>query len=138
MHQEEQQSTNICKILKLTNGETIIGNITKETVSYIDVVTPLKVMLYLRPDDETMSLSVIKWDPTFNYTMPIRIYKNSIVACAEPTDVMLKNYDEILEHSTKKILKQDKPLSEDGGDEITELNDAMTELLKRIKPDILH
>jgi hypothetical protein len=136
MHQEEQESIKICKILKLSNGETIIGNITKETVSYIDINAPLKVLLFVRPDENSMSLSVIKWDPTFNYTMPVRIYKNSIVACAEPTELMLKNYDEILEQSSKRLEKEDEPVEQ--GDEITELNDAMTELLRRIKPDTLH
>jgi hypothetical protein len=136
MHQkEEREDVNICKILKLSNGETIIGNVTKETVSYIDIDMPLKVLLFLRPDQQTMSLSVVKWDPTFDYNLPIRIYKNSIVACAEPTEMMMKNYDEIMEQTSKRLLKEEDKIPED---EITELNDMMTELLKRIKPDTLH
>jgi hypothetical protein len=134
MHQEEQQDIKICKVLKLSNGETIIGNVMKETVTYIDVNAPLKVLLYIQPDRHSMSLSVVKWDPTFDYKIPVRIYKNSIVACAEPTELMLKNYDEIMEQSRVRIEKETEQIE----DEITELNDAMTELLNRIKPDTLH
>lgn len=123
-------STTICKVLKLSNGETIIGNITKETVSYIDVNRPLKILIMIRPDLSQMNMSVMKWDPTFDYALPIRVYKNSIVACAEPNEMMVKNYNEVLEQATKP--------EEEQGDEITEVNDMMQELLRRIKPNTMH
>lgn len=131
--QEEQgvsPNTTICKVLKLSNGETIIGNITKETVSYIDVNRPLKILLMVRQDMSAINMSVMKWDPTFDYDTPIRVYKNSIVACAEPNEMMVKNYNEVLDQSTKP--------EEDQGDEITEVNDMMQELLRRIKPSTMH
>ncbi len=123
-------NTTICKVIKLSNGETIIGNITKETVSYIDVNMPLKILIMVRPDLSTMNMSVMKWDPTFDYALPIRVYKNSIVACAEPNEMMIKNYNEVLEQATKP--------EEEQGDEITEVNDMMQELLRRIKPNTMH
>ena len=123
-------NTTICKVIKLSNGETIIGNITKETVSYIDVNMPLKILIMVRPDLSTMNMSVMKWDPTFDYALPIRVYKNSIVACAEPNEMMVKNYNEVLEQATKP--------EEEQGDEITEVNDMMQELLRRIKPNTMH
>ncbi len=123
-------NTTICKVIKLSNGETIIGTITKETVSYIDVNMPLKILIMVRPDLSTMNMSVMKWDPTFDYALPIRVYKNSIVACAEPNEMMIKNYNEVLEQATKP--------EEEQGDEITEVNDMMQELLRRIKPNTMH
>jgi membrane-bound lytic murein transglycosylase MltF len=123
-------NTTICKVIKLSNGETIIGNITKETVSYIDVNMPLKILIMVRPDLSQMNMSVMKWDPTFDYALPIRVYKNSIVACAEPNEMMIKNYNEVLEQATKP--------EEEQGDEITEVNDMMQELLRRIKPNTMH
>ena len=123
-------NTTICKVIKLSNGETIIGNITKETVSYIDVNMPLKILIMVRPDLSQMNMSVMKWDPTFDYALPIRVYKNSIVACAEPNEMMVKNYNEVLEQATKP--------EEEQGDEITEVNDMMQELLRRIKPNTMH
>jgi hypothetical protein len=58
------------------------------------------------------------------------VYKNSIVACAEPNEMMVKNYNEVLEQATKP--------EEEQGDEITEVNDMMQELLRRIKPNTMH
>lgn len=123
-------NTTICKVIKLSNGETIIGNITKETVSYIDVNRPLKILIMIRPDLSQMNMSVMKWDPTFDYALPIRVYKNSIVACAEPNEMMIKNYNEVLDQANKPEEEQE--------DEITEVNDMMQELLRRIKPNTMH
>jgi hypothetical protein len=130
MHQE-QQDTKICKVLKLSNGETIIGNISKETPSYIDVETPLKILIMVHPQESRMNMSVLKWDPSFDYKFPIRVYKTSIVCCAEPTELMLKNYGELV---TEPSVKEEE-IEED---EITELNDIMSELLKNINPKTMH
>lgn len=130
MHQEEQNIDKVCKVLKLSNGETIIGNVSKETPSYIDVEMPLKILLMIHPQESRMNMSVMKWDPGFDYKYPVRVYKNSIVACAEPTELMVKNYAElIIENSSRK---------ENNEDEITELNDIMTELLKNINGKTMH
>jgi hypothetical protein len=136
MHQE-QQDIKICKVLKLSNGETIVGNISKETVSYIDVELPLKILIMMHPQSGKMNLSILKWDPTMDYDQPVRIYKNSIVACAEPTKMMVNSYNEILEQSKQMTVEDEKEKPED---EITELNDMMTELLNRIgsKGSTLH
>ena len=123
-------NTTICKVLKLSNGETIIGNITKETVSYIDVNRPLKILIMVRQDMSAINRSVMRWDPTFDYALPIRVYKNSIVACAEPNELMVRNYNEVLEQA-------DKP-EEDQSDETTEVGDMMQEILRRVKPSTMH
>ncbi len=131
--QEEQgvsPNTTICKVLKLSNGETIIGNITKETVSYIDVNRPLKILIMVRPDLSQMNMSVMRWDPTFDYALPIRVYKNSIVACAEPNEMMVKNYNDVLEQANKPEEEQDN--------ETTEIGDLMQELLRKVKPSTMH
>jgi hypothetical protein len=129
MHQE-QEETKICKVLKLSNGETIVGNISKETVSYIDIELPLKILIMMHPQSGKMNLSILKWDPIMDYHQPIRIYKNSIVACAEPTKMMMNSYNEVLEQSKQLVLQEEEEQSED---EITELNNMMTELLNRMK-----
>ena len=133
MHQEEQNIDRVCKVLKLANGETIIGNVSKETPSYIDVEMPLKILIMVHPQESRMNMSVMKWDPGFDYKYPIRVYKNSIVACAEPTELMLKNYGELIVE--KESMQKDNEVPED---EITELNDMMTELLKAISTKTMH
>ena len=59
----------------------------------------------IRPDMAMMNMSVMKWDPSFDYAHSIRVYKNSIVACAEPNEMMMKNYTEILEQKDRKKLQ---------------------------------
>lgn len=134
MHQQEQKDIDkVCKVLKLSNGETIIGNISKETASYIDVEMPLKILIMVHPQENRMNMSVLKWDPSFDYKYPIRVYKTSIVACAEPTKLMLENYGELIVE--KESMQKDDEVPED---EITELNDMMTELLKVISTKTMH
>jgi hypothetical protein len=72
----------------------------------------------------------MRWDPTFDYALPIRVYKNSIVACAEPNELMVRNYNEVLEQAHKP--------EEDQSDETTEVGDMMQEILKRVKPSTMH
>jgi hypothetical protein len=129
---EQQNLDKVCKILKLSNGETIMGNISKETQSYIDVEMPLKILVMVNPQQSKMHMSVLKWDPGFDYKYPVRVYKTSIVACAEPTEMMLKNYGELI------VEKVEEEFVEAEGDEITELNDLMSELLKNVSPKTMH
>lgn len=139
MHQpqEEKEKLSICKILKLSNGETIIGNITTETVSYIDVNMPFKVVLIPQPEQNRLNLSVLKWDPTFDYNLPVRVYKTSIVACAEPTDMMMKNYSELLVGIKNEELKEEKD-DVQTNEVFSELEDMMKEILKRSKNTTMH
>ncbi len=139
MHQpqEEKEKLSICKILKLSNGETIIGNITTETVSYIDVDMPFKVVLIPQPEQNRLNLSVLKWDPTFDYNLPVRVYKTSIVACAEPTDMMMKNYSELLVGIKNEELKEEKD-DVQTNEVFSELEDMMKEILKRSKNTTMH
>ena len=84
----------------------------------------------VRQDMSAINMSVMRWDPTFDYALPIRVYKNSIVACAEPNELMVRNYNEVLDQA-------DKP-EEDQSDETTESGDMMQEILRRVKPSTMH
>jgi len=76
----------LCKVLKLTNGDTLIGNIVEESRSYIEVHRPMKVNIVLKnADDDTFSLSMMKWDLLTNFDLPSRIFKQSIVSVSEAT-----------------------------------------------------
>lgn len=132
MHQEKDMDK-VCKVLKLSNGETIIGNILKETQAYIDIEMPLKILIMIHPQENIMNMSVLKWDPGFDYKYPIRVYKTSIVACAEPTKLMMKNYGELIVASSTY---QDSEEIEEG--ESTEIDEMMTELLKAINTKTMH
>jgi hypothetical protein len=122
----------IRKVFKLSNGETIIANVQKETTSYIEIENPLKFIMYMSNSGK-LSISILKWDPTFSNQYPVRIYKTSIVACAEPTLDIIKNYDEIIgngHHLDSNI--------EEGDEEETSKEDSLEVLLKSHKSDIIH
>jgi len=75
-----------------------------------------------------LSITILKWDPTFNTQYPVRIYKTSIVACAEPTSDIIKNYDEIIDSG----LHLEERIEEDTEEE------TLKSLLKTHKSDIIH
>lgn len=106
-------SSCICKILKLSNGETVIGNITKETASYIDIEMPLRILFRMNQNTASVDIAIAKWDPMFDNDFPIRIYKNSIVACAEPNSMLVKNYTEALNESTTSEVEENSSEAEE-------------------------
>ena len=83
----------LCKVLKLTNGDTLIGNVVEESRNYIEVHRPMKVVVVPR-DEHMYSLSVMKWDPLMNFSIPARIFKNSIVSVSEATTEIIKIYEQ--------------------------------------------
>ena len=83
----------LCKILKLSNGDTLIGNVVQESRGYIEVHRPMRVVLVPRiADDHTFSLSMMKWDPLTNFDLPSRIFKQSIVSVSEATLEIIRVY----------------------------------------------
>ena len=85
----------LCKVLKLTNGDTLIGNVVEESRGYIEVHRPMRVILVPRiSDNHSFSLSMMKWDPLTNFDLPSRIFKQSIVSVSEATSEIIRVYGE--------------------------------------------
>ena len=85
----------LCKVLKLTNGDTLIGNVVEESRGYIEVHRPMRVVLVPRvSDSHSFSLSMMKWDPLTNFDLPSRIFKQSIVSVSEATSEIIRVYGE--------------------------------------------
>ena len=85
----------LCKILKLTNGDTIIGNVVEESRTFIEVHRPMKVILVPKISESHMfSLSMMKWDPLSDFDLPARIFKQSIVSVSEATSEIVRVYGE--------------------------------------------
>jgi len=93
MHQEEkeQPSFEICKVLKLTNGETIVGVVTKETASYVEVTMPYKLNV-INLGNGRSHLVAQEWDNSINVDIPVRVFKTAIVAVAEPNEIIMKSF----------------------------------------------
>ena len=85
----------LCKLLKLANGDTIIGNVVEEGRNFIEVHRPMKVILVPKISESHMfSLSMMKWDPLSDFDLPSRIFKQSIVSVSEATPEIVRVYGE--------------------------------------------
>jgi len=86
----------LCKIIKLTSGDTVIGNIVEESKGFIEIHRPMRVIIVPKVlEENTYHLSMMKWDPLINFTLPSRIFKQSIVSVSEATDDVLEVYTEL-------------------------------------------
>jgi hypothetical protein len=86
----------LCKILKLSSGDTVIGNIVEESTRYIDIHRPMRVVIVPRVlEENTFHMSMMKWDPLINFSLNSRIFKQSIVSVSEATDDVLEVYTEL-------------------------------------------
>jgi hypothetical protein len=137
MHQpEETTSTQIYKVFKLSNGETIIASIVKETPSYVEIDKPFKLIGMVNSEGN-LNLGIYKWDYTIDYSYSTRLFKNSIVAVSEPTKNMTHTYLDMI--STSEIFKDYIPEEDDEDDENEDRKEELlTDLLNRFNSDKIH
>jgi len=88
-----------CKILKLSSGDTIIGNIIEETQTYVEMHRPMRVVIVPKPGAEEYAfhLSMTKLDVIHNYELPIRIFKQNIVTVGEASKDVSTVYQNLYE-----------------------------------------
>lgn len=124
----------MCKIFKLSNGESIICIVKKETPSYVEIETPFKLNTLYTPHG-TVNLAVFKWDHTIDYDSPIRIYKNSIVAIGNPNDDMYYNYTAMINAEPENKINEDLLHKDISNNEVDSL---MTKFLQNFNSDNVH
>ena len=96
----------ICKLIKMSNGETILGNVAQESGGYVEVDFPMKVIITQRSadaNDTSFRMTLTKWDPIMNYSLPLRLFKHGIVAVAEPTAAIVSSYQELYEEHISSL-----------------------------------
>lgn len=119
----------ICKILKLSTGETIVGNIVEETSIYVDIMRPVKLII-IPKEKNSMSVMFTKWDHTVEYSLPMRVYKTAIVSVGEPPQDLKESYIEI--YNEFDASKQ-RGLTFDDEDEISDdLSNELEEIVKKL------
>ena len=129
----------LCKVLKLTNGDTLIGNVVEESRSYIEVHRPMKVVLAPRISDNHMfSLSMMKWDPLTNFDLPSRIFKQSIVSVSEATSEIIRVYGEAYKEFESSEEDEIEIQPDDRMSEIKEEIDKMRSTMTSSNNHILH
>ena len=130
----------LCKVLKLTNGDTLIGNVVEESRGFIEVHRPMKVVVVPR-DQYMYSLSLTKWDPLMNFSIPARIFKQSIVSVSEATTEIVRVYGEAyneFDSDNEPESEIDDGQSEDRMSEIKEEIDRMRVAMTSSNNHILH
>ena len=129
----------LCKVLKLTNGDTLIGNVVEESRGYIEVHRPMRVVLVPRiSDDHTFSLSMMKWDPLTNFDLPSRIFKQSIVSVSEATSEIVRVYGEAYREFESSEEDEIEIQPDDRMSEIKEEIDKMRSTMTSSNNHILH
>ena len=129
----------LCKVLKLTNGDTLIGNVVEESRSYIEVHRPMRVVLVPRVSDEhSFSLSMMKWDPLTNFDLPSRIFKQSIVSVSEATSEIIRVYGEAYKEFESNEEDEIEIQPDDRMSEIKEEIDKKREAMASSNNHILH
>jgi hypothetical protein len=119
----------LCKVLKLNTGETVMGNITEETRSYIDVHRPLRIVVVPK-NNGAYAIALTRWEPISNFEYPIRLFKQAIVSVSEPHDEFRDNYVEIYnQYESKEIIEQ-AVSTEDKEDDTSENLTKIEEMLK--------
>jgi hypothetical protein len=126
----------LCKVLKLTSGDTVIGNVVEESRGYIEVHRPMRVVIIPRAlEENTFHMSMMKWDPLMNFSLNTRIFKQSIVSVSEATDDVLEVYIELYnqfeagEHEENIVVRNTNEES-DSEEETIEETKRMKELVK--------
>ena len=129
----------LCKVLKLTNGDTLIGNVVEESRGYIEVHRPMRVVLVPRVSDEhSFSLSMMKWDPLTNFDLPSRIFKQSIVSVSEATSEIIRIYGEAYKEFDSSEEDEIEIQADDRMSEIKEEIDKMRSTMTSSNNHILH
>jgi len=132
MHQPVEEETNRTLILKLSNGETVIGNVSKETPSYVELTNPFRIMMI--PNGMHMSLTILRWDMTIDFDYPVRVFKNTIVACGKPNETMMLNYNEVVSNG----FDTSEPEEESTEKDLETIEEKIGELVKEAKSSKLH
>ena len=129
----------LCKVLKLTNGDTLIGNIVEESRSYIEVHRPMRVNIVIKnADDDTFSLSMMKWDLLADFNLPSRIFKQSIVSVSEATSEIVRVYGQAYKEFESSEDDEIEIQPDDRMSEIKEEIDRLRSTMTSSNNHILH
>ncbi len=131
MHQPvEEEHTDRTLILKLSNGETVIGTVSKETQGYVELTYPFRLMSMINQSGN-MNLSIMKWDMTIDFDFPVRVFKSTIVACGKPNDKIVEYYREVVENGFDASEEEETAESN-----LEEIEEKIKEIMKSSKGNL--
>lgn len=136
MHQPvEEQSHDRLMIIKMANGETVIGQVEKETQGYIELKLPFKLVTFINQKGN-INLTIIRWDITIDFDYPVRVFKSSIVACGKPNEQMVANYKELIEGGFDTNIEENEESSTEK--DLETIEEKILQLMTQSKDQKLH
>ncbi|SVB36924.1 uncharacterized protein METZ01_LOCUS189778 [marine metagenome] len=118
------------KILKLSNGESIIGSIMHECAHRVDVKLPLKMDLisHMTPNGIAESLNLSRWMQPFCEEEKFSVNYEHVILVAEASEGLCKYYAHVLKRIDNIDVKQKVIEEEPSDDEIyDEILDEMVD-----------
>ena len=100
-----------CKVIKLSNGDTIIGSITKEERNYILVERPIRSQI-VPIAEGTYRVVLVRWDPTMDFSVPVKVFKENIISVGDPTKEFLDSYVDVYNNYEKYLAQDDEEVEE--------------------------
>ena len=120
-----------CKVIKLSNGETIIASITKEERNYILVERPIRS--HIVPIEEgTYRVMLVRWDPTIDFSLPVKVFKENIISVGDPTKEFLDSYLEVYNNYEKYLLQEDAEEEDEYEEKEGEVDNEKIEAIMRL------
>lgn len=109
------------RLIKLTNGETLVCNLIEETDRYVCVEDPLKLEIVPASDNYTMMTTY--WIPLPDEELRVDIRQEHVVIISDVTEEMEDFYVEAVTHA-----RGNRYSSENGTDEVDELEQKLMRL----------
>lgn len=117
-----------CKVIKLSNGDTIIGSITKEERNYILVERPIRSQI-VPIAEGTYRVMLVRWDPTMDFSVPVKVFKENIISVGDPTKEFLDSYVDVYNNYEKYLAQDDEEEVEESEEEEGEVDNEKIETI---------
>lgn len=120
------------RLLKLTTGENIIGEILQDTPTLVIIKHPLRAMLV--PKENGASLALMRWDFLFDFDS-VSFNKNSIIAFGQVSHEIHEAYTESI-HRYYNLESSSITNKSDSSDE--EFMDELERAFSTVKSKSIH
>ena len=120
------------RLLKLTTGENIIGEILQDTPTLVIIKHPLRAMLIPKPNG--INLALLRWDFLFDFET-VSFNKNSIIAFGQVSNEIEEAYTESIHryYNQEHLSTEDKSESSD-----EEFMDELERAFSTVKSKSIH
>ena len=94
------------KLIKLSTGENIIGEVIEDTPTIVIIKHPLRAMII--PRENGLNIALLRWDFLFDFES-VSFNKNSIIAFGQTSDEVHQAYNESIARYYGHEVENDVP-----------------------------